>query len=727
MTFRSVQRLAAGLQFLSVVVLLELCAGDASAISQDTDRHLDLVFACREDNDLYQVVTTSSERFPRFDTAVEAIEKAQAGGGVLILADEYPDKTTIIDNELLKTAAKKKLRLYVEYPASLPNMNVGKVQEIAHGRGIVTSDVFGESLKKMRIVEMYDCHFVSVEADKPQIVIAKVAGYDTAVFGLPEKDVYPILFEHPDGNILIATTKLSQFVTARYGPKEAWQTIWGGILQWLCPETKAPALQWTMTVRPSYGPEDKLQKDVELQAFRRGVDWFSKSRMFVHPLWKQKYEEAGFYPSLAPKPQLDWPVGDGSDGMLEGFASSINYKGEQNARWEMRADCMAEAAMAMAFAAVVNKDEQARKIAGNLLDFLYFKSNLAQGPRNDPNSPSYGLIGWAHRKNAFKDGTNSCDSYIGDEMGRALLGTITAAALLKSDRWNDAIARALLATLRTQGRSGFRAWFCEGNIQPTGWEYYWNSDCPSDVHSIYLWACYLWAYRQTGFEPFLTRTKTGIRTYMQKINPATGGFEQKMQVPLAWLIRVEDTPEHRGWLQQITSDMLTVQRQSGAIGHRLARKSMVVPSNDDYGTKETSIVQQGSDPAADMLYTCNFALSSLHEAAAVTGDAHYSEAEDRLTDFLCRIQIRSELHPELDGGWFRCFDYNKWEYWASSADNDWGPWCIETGWTQTWITSTLALRQMKTSLWDIVAESDIKKNFEKLQPMMLPDKVVDKK
>ena len=413
--------------------------------------------------------------------------------------------------------------------------------------------------------------------------------------------------------------------------------------------------------------------------------------------------------------------------MLEGFASSINYKGEQKARWEMRADCMAEAAMAMAFAAVVNKDEQARKIAGNLLDFIYFKSNLAQGAKNDPKSPSYGLIGWANRKNAFKDGTNSCDSYIGDEMGRTILATITAAALLKSDRWNDAIARALLATLRTQGPSGYRAYVCEGNLQPYGWERYWNMDCPMDVHSIYLWACYLWAYKQTGFEPFLTRTKAGIRTYIQKDDPKDGEFGQRVQFPLAWLVRIEDTPEHRGWLQKKTSDTLAVQRQSGAMGHKLARESMVVPSNEDYGTKETSVVQQSSDPAADMLYIGNFALSSLHETAAATGDAHYSEAEGRLTDFLCRIQIRSERHPELDGGWFRCFDYDKWEYWASSADNDWGPWCIETGWTQTWITSTLALRQMKTSLWDIVAESDIKKNFEKLQPMMLPDKVVDKK
>ena len=33
------------------------------------------------------------------------------------------------------------------------------------------------------------------------------------------------------------------------------------------------------------------------------------------------------------------------------------------------------------------------------------------------------------------------------------------------------------------------------------------------------------------------------------------------------------------------------------------------------------------------------------------------------------------------------------------ADVGWGAWAIETGWTQAWITSVLALRQMRTSFW----------------------------
>jgi len=66
-------------------------------------------------------------------------------------------------------------------------------------------------------------------------------------------------------------------------------------------------------------------------------------------------------------------------------------------------------------------------------------------------------------------------------------------------------------------------------------------------------------------------------------------------------------------------------------------------------------------------------------------------------------QIRSETHPELDGGWFRAFDLKRWEYWASNTDAGWGAWSIESGWSQSWITTVLALRQLNTSLWDITS------------------------
>jgi hypothetical protein len=192
-------------------------------------------------------------------------------------------------------------------------------------------------------------------------------------------------------------------------------------------------------------------------------------------------------------------------------------------------------------------------------------------------------------------------------------------------------------------------------------------------------------------------------------------------LPLAWLVRVKDTPEHRVWLGRIADDLIALQDDCGAIRETLGSAKSVCATNAEYGTRETSLIQSEGDPASDVLYTCNFALIGLHETAAVTGKPRYAEAEDRLAEFLCRIQTRSEAHPELSGVWYRGFDFRRWEYWSSSADWEWGPWCVETGWSQPWIVATLALRHHKTSLWDLLSKRTIDADtFDRVLREMLP-------
>ena len=86
-----------------------------------------------------------------------------------------------------------------------------------------------------------------------------------------------------------------------------------------------------------------------------------------------------------------------------------------------------------------------------------------------------------------------------------------------------------------------------------------------------------------------------------------------------------------------------------------------------------------------MLYTNNFALFTLNEAAQATGNPKYKQAVDKLSDFLTRIQIKSDKHKDLDGAWFRAFEYNRWDYWASNSDWGWGAWCTLTGWCQRFV------------------------------------------
>lgn len=185
----------------------------------------------------------------------------------------------------------------------------------------------------------------------------------------------------------------------------------------------------------------------------------------------------------------------------------------------------------------------------------------------------------------------------------------------------------------------------------------------------------------------------------------TNGLTQeiaRMLLPLAQLVRIQDTPEHRGWLDRIATDLLARMQPSGAIREALgAREDGRYPSprdNASYGQGEASIVHENGDPACDLLYTANYAFLGLREAARATGDARLARAEDRLADFLCRVQVRSAAQPYLDGAWTRSFDFELWEYWGSSADLGWGAWSVESGWTNSWIAAVLALRGLGQSL-----------------------------
>jgi len=684
-----------------------------------------LVFGCRPDNDLYRVLADNGICCPRYDTPTEAVDHAPAGAGVLVMADGYPEVRTVVDPSLFDTAGAKRLRLYIEYADSLPGIALGQPRGVKWERAVVSSDFFAPALDNLRILCIHGCRFTPVEMAKPHLVLARVAGYDTAVFGLPEK-TFPVLFEHPRGDMLVATPKLSQFVTGRYGPASAWQSVWHYILAWLCPDVSIPPLAWRPTVRPTYNRETVLPADAGRQALMRGIAWFRKAGMLVDCSHEKEVAELAHHPDRGACLQEASTAGDGTCGLLEGYSSIIDAQGRQPVRYARRNDCTGESAMAFAFAGKLEGNGSASTVAGNLMDFIYFKSTLAQGPRSDPRSPSFGLVGWmTHQPRT--------DVYYGDDDARSMLGTMASAALLGESRWDEPLLRCLLANLRTTGTKGFRGNRLEEKaLQARGWKYYFERDITNYAphYEAYLWACFLWAYRHTGYEPFLQRAETAIRMTMNAYPDRwrwTNGIQQersRMLLPLAWLVRIEDTPEHRAWLKQMASDLVADQDASGALREEIGDSKMgsYMPpqSNAQYGTNETSLLQEHGDPVCDLLYTTNFAFLGLHEAASATKDSFYGDAEDKLSQFLCRVQVRSETHPELDGAWFRAFDFDKWEYWASNGDSGWGAWCIETGWTQAWITSVLAMREVKTSLWDLTAGSQIKDHFAKLRAIMLP-------
>lgn len=684
-------------------------------------------FACSPTNDLYRVASSAlGQAPPRYDLAADAVTAAPKGTAVLVLADGYPDRPTEVGETWLARAAEKDLRVYLEYPATLPDLAVGAPRAAGLERGVVASEFFGPALPPQRIVAIHGCRYTPVTVPKPHLVLARVAGVDTAVFGLQDTATQPVLFDHPRGHLLVATTKLSQFVTGRYAPADAWRAIWEAILTHLQPGARVSPLRWTPTVRPTFGPDTPLPVGVEAQALKRSADWIRNSRILRHRDWPTHALDWSLkYNTVRDFPKPDWPIGDGSLGVLEGFSSTIRHDGSQPMRYAVRNDCLTEVAMLLAFDGAAGRPDSTR-VSTNLLHYLFTDSGLAHGPRADPGQASYGTVGWA---------LDSPESYWGDDNARAILAMAAVSALTGDARHDEAIARCVLANFRTTGRAGYREeCITESALRARGWPSYWNARHLkySPHFEAWLWPCFLWAYDQTGFAPLLERTRTGAQHLMAAYPDRwywcnrSGAIERaRALLPLAWLVRIEDTPEHRRWLRRVAEDLIALQDKSGAIRETIGDGGHGTASNAEYGTQETSLIQTNGDPICDLLYTCNFAVIGLHEAAAATGEAFYREAEDRLAAFLCRVQVRSEAHPELDGAWYRAFDFRRWEYWASNADWEWGPWCTETGWTQPWIAGTFALRQRQTSLWDLLKTVRVREPFLRLRPQMLPDEVLN--
>jgi hypothetical protein len=667
-----------------------------------------LIFCCEETNDLYRLLA-SLETVERRDTPEAAVRDAEAGAGVLLPARDYPDRTTQVSPEVFDLAKDKGLKLYLEYPTSFPNITVGPPQRTVWERQVITTDRFGPALPQGSLLHLHGCHYVSIPSPSnvsdPWAVIAQVAGYDRAVYGV-SADAVPLLFELADPSLLVATSKLSGFVTGRYGPVASWGTIWEEILRWLTGEK--PTLSWTPTVRPTYAQDEAVPSEAERVALNRAAAWHRSSRLLVHP-----GEEADLHRQIArgtetrPAPVDGTPSGDGNRGILEGYASAIRHDGHQDQRIPLRADCQAESAMALAVQGRFAGDDECAGIATRLLDYLYFDSGLHGGVRGDERHPAYGLLAWGAHSPVWEVAN------YGDDNARALLATLLAASCLGSDRWGESVLRCILANFRTTGPLGFRGDRIDlPELEEKGWRRFGEREItnPAPHFEAYLWACYLWLYHRTGHRPFYERTLTALRLTMDAF---PGGWRwgnhpesARMLLPLAWLLRIENTDEHRGWLRRIVDDLLETQQPCGALRERLRDRGTghytVPETNEAYGTKETPLLQEDGDPVSDQLYTSGFALLGLHEANAVLNVPRYQEAEDRLADFLCRIQTRSETLPYLDGTWFRAFDFRRWEYWASSADEGWGAWSVESGWGPAWTVATFGLRLQKTNLWDAI-------------------------
>ncbi|WP_196017276.1 hypothetical protein [Alistipes senegalensis] len=678
------------------------------------------IYCCTgENNDLVSLLEDEGFRIIREKDAQTTLEKAPESAAVLLLNADYPGKVRQLTDAQRETIRRKQLHVFAEY-TSLSD-TVPQPEQIEFER-IVVVDSLAPELLPMDLLSVNRGWYIRERAEKPLMAIARVAGFDTAVYGLEDTPYTPLVYK-PDSNLWISTSQLSDFARIRFAPEFRWKAFWETVVGDLVGR-KVTFGSWNSPVGPSYGEKQELPDSARLVSVRKGVEWFFNGHFLVAPSWKadwlDKYQGDGLMP-VGPSLPDDVVDGDGTLGILEGHCSAIDGNGRQAYRYWMRNDVQGEVSMTFAVAGELFGIDSYKHIAANLVDFSF--DSFRDGPRNDPQSPSYGLLSWA----ATSKGT-----YYGDDNARSILGMALAADLLGNPKWDRKIVEAILANYRTTGVHGFRSErLLEEDLQKYGWRHYRRLELvnPHPHFESWMWACYLWLYRQTGYKPLLDMCEDAISRTMEAYPDQwkwTNGLQQekaRMILPLAWLYRVSPTEKHREWLQFMVTEFLRNQVACGAVREELGDASKgsfgKVKSNEAYGTEEAPLIFDNGDPVADMLYTCNFAFFGLNEAARATGDPGIAEAAEKLSDFLTRIQVKSDSVRNVDGAWFRAFNYKNWDYWASDADAGWGALSTLTGWIQSWIVTTQALMEMQTSYWELTEDSTIGRKDRDLFEKML--------
>ena len=182
-----------------------------------------------QNTDLFQWLNGEGYDLVFHAKVMPAIEKMKSGETLLVLSTEYPKNRVEVPDGFFSAVAEKNIKYYLEYPEDFEGLeSKGEVLKTRLERAVVVSDQFGEDLKPMKILGINDCHVISSEVKDPLVVVAKVAGLDSAVYGLEGVAAHPLLFKKDQG--FIALSKLSDFAKGRYGPEAHWQALWSHII-----------------------------------------------------------------------------------------------------------------------------------------------------------------------------------------------------------------------------------------------------------------------------------------------------------------------------------------------------------------------------------------------------------------------------------------------------------------------------------------------------------------
>ncbi|HLU99745.1 MAG TPA: hypothetical protein VKZ59_00675, partial [Acidobacteriota bacterium] len=367
---------------------------------------------------------------------------------------------------------------------------------------------------------------------------------------------------------------------------------------------------------------------------------------------------------------------DGSRGILEGF-DSINL----NLQDWIRTDCTAQAGLTFyLYGRLVGEPEWEEK-GENLLQFL-----MREGYQDmDQTRPTFGFWKWG------EDLTEHPSVIYTEDNSWAAYAMLRMYQLTgKADYLNRGLA-TVNGFLETQTPSGLRLRRMEGDLLlKNGRDWYAKHGQPSiDPHYVSNGdIAVLLAYEITGDQKYLDSARRSIDALIE-VFP---NFETRTALTRATqYVRFVSSP---ALLYRYTGEDRYLEVMNEVLGEIRKRqvRNGAIPEwgtfrPENFGDEGPVITREG-EPISDQLYTTNFAMLNLQLICSVLGTQEACDSFQGLADYLSRIQLES-TDRKTNGAWNRAFDLKRWEPFGNNSDPYWGPYAIESGWTNTLISIAL--------------------------------------
>eukprot|EP01084_Bolivina_argentea_P074435 135036_1 len=654
----------------------------------------------------------------------------------------YPNELNPISLTDYNEIINKSINIYIEYPECI-QISSTKCEKFfsndtikgKYERAVVVSP----KLSPLEIFDIIDLHQVTwiditriapILSKHDWLYMAHVAGFDVAIYEFTNIIAYPLLYTTSEemGNIQISLTSLSDYSLSRYVPFKSTKIIITLIINKLMNSTlDSSQIAWiNHYILPTIVASQTVNIRNIKDSFQRGINWIFDSKLLAN---EEIIINNSYLSRETPSPTAS--IGDGSMGLLEGFLSLSNRTGGQSQSIVIRTDCNGEISAGLAWNGYLFNDINSNKITYNLLNYLF---NTSGAQQTNKSLSDYGLLMWQINWNEKEHNPN----WYCDDNARGILGTMIATSLLhistggndnmySADKFVENIVKGILGNFRLISIKGFV--YSSANLDTINnktWKYYWNGEYErDDPHYVsWIWCLFLFTYHITGYEPMYERSLIGIENmmdafYNNKLHWANGLTQEysRLLLPLVFLNKVEHKSNqgHIKWLKDV-GKILNIYEINGTIiehyGNLSYGGAKPAQSNVEYGTHEAPLEQENGDPVSDALYSLPFAQWGLHEAYLLTNDYElFGKPLQYLTDYLINIQVfvdsKNIQYSYLNGSWFRAFDFNNYEYFASGSDSGWGPYSVESGWTIGEILNAYGLIMTNNSFFDIVNRENL--------------------